>query len=237
MQFHSFQGVTWHEWDCVCLYITVYTFCRKGSADLLPSICTCLHSLRTAAAHYRATAIRRESRWILTHNPLHPNTIIKSYPLSNIWLLQDVIIPELMKKLDILGDNGVMSHAHTHQQLNIEINFWVVLIYLKPAVFSLESPKWGAGCCDPGWDSYFIVRKGGSNQNRWFYWHTADTLCHNTHLFPCTNGTSCNSLTVTVIPCIFLIFIPIQWLKQIDNTEAALTQKMIDLENDKVILK
>ena len=25
-----------------------------------------------------------------------------------------------------------------------------------------------------------------------------------------------------------------QWLKQIDNTEAALTQKMIDLENDKV---
>lgn len=28
-----------------------------------------------------------------------------------------------------------------------------------------------------------------------------------------------------------------QWLKQIDSTEAALTQKMIDLENDKVILK
>lgn len=26
-------------------------------------------------------------------------------------------------------------------------------------------------------------------------------------------------------------------MKQIDNTEAALTQKMIDLENDKVILK
>lgn len=28
-----------------------------------------------------------------------------------------------------------------------------------------------------------------------------------------------------------------QWLKQIDSTEAALTKKMIDLENDKVILK
>lgn len=27
---------------------------------------------------------------------------------------------------------------------------------------------------------------------------------------------------------------PVQWLKQIDSTEAALTQKMIDLENDKV---
>lgn len=28
--------------------------------------------------------------------------------------------------------------------------------------------------------------------------------------------------------------LPVQWLKQIDNTEVALTQKMIDLENDKV---
>lgn len=44
-----------------------------------------------------------------------------------------------MKKLDILGDNGVMSHIH--QQLQIEMNSWVVIIYLKPAVFSLESQK------------------------------------------------------------------------------------------------
>lgn len=35
----------------------------------------------------------------------------------------------------------------------------------------------------------------------------------------------------------FSSFVPIfsaQWLKQIDSTEAALSQKMIDLENDKV---
>lgn len=32
----------------------------------------------------------------------------------------------------------------------------------------------------------------------------------------------------------FVPILPVQWLKQIDSTEVALTQKMIDLENDKV---
>lgn len=32
----------------------------------------------------------------------------------------------------------------------------------------------------------------------------------------------------------FVPIFPAQWLKQIDSTEAALSQKMIDLENDKV---
>lgn len=32
----------------------------------------------------------------------------------------------------------------------------------------------------------------------------------------------------------FVPIVPAQWLKQIDSTEAALSQKMIDLENDKV---
>lgn len=40
----------------------------------------------------------------------------------------------------------------------------------------------------------------------------------------------------TLIPHVacFVPILPVQWLKQIDSTEAALTQKMIDLENDKV---
>uniref|UniRef100_A0A8P4FX39 Janus kinase and microtubule interacting protein 1 n=1 Tax=Dicentrarchus labrax TaxID=13489 RepID=A0A8P4FX39_DICLA len=63
--------------------------------------------------------------------------------------VKDVIIPELMKKLDILGDNG-------------------------KAFFHL--PHWS-------------------------------------------------------LP--FVLILPVQWLKQIDSTEVALTQKMIDLENDK----
>lgn len=31
-----------------------------------------------------------------------------------------------------------------------------------------------------------------------------------------------------------LLSLNVQWLKQVDSTEAALTQKMINLENDKV---
>ena len=51
---------------CVYIYISinmVCTFCRRGSADLLPSISTCQRSLRTVAAPCRSTATSRESRW------------------------------------------------------------------------------------------------------------------------------------------------------------------------------
>lgn len=47
---------------------------------------------------------------------------------------------------------------------------------------------------------------------------------NNVSIIP-TEGSNCP----LVFPDVF-----IQWLKQIDSTEAALTQKMIDLENDKV---
>uniref|UniRef100_A0A8P4K9S1 Janus kinase and microtubule interacting protein 1 n=1 Tax=Dicentrarchus labrax TaxID=13489 RepID=A0A8P4K9S1_DICLA len=70
--------------------------------------------------------------------------------------VKDVIIPELMKKLDILGDNGV------------------IILASEKAFFHL--PHWS-------------------------------------------------------LP--FVLILPVQWLKQIDSTEVALTQKMIDLENDK----
>uniref|UniRef100_A0A3P8PR75 Janus kinase and microtubule-interacting protein C-terminal domain-containing protein n=1 Tax=Astatotilapia calliptera TaxID=8154 RepID=A0A3P8PR75_ASTCA len=68
--------------------------------------------------------------------------------------VKDVIIPELMKKLDILGDNGVSSNPLNEEQVA-------------------------------------VIQAG-----------TVISLCE-------------------------------KWLKQIDSTEAALTQKMIDLENDK----
>uniref|UniRef100_A0AAQ5X9E3 Janus kinase and microtubule-interacting protein C-terminal domain-containing protein n=1 Tax=Amphiprion ocellaris TaxID=80972 RepID=A0AAQ5X9E3_AMPOC len=68
--------------------------------------------------------------------------------------VKDVIIPELMKKLDILGDNGVSLNIVNEEQVA-------------------------------------VIQAG-----------TVISLCE-------------------------------KWLKQIDSTEAALTQKMIDLENDK----
>ncbi|KAF3838432.1 hypothetical protein F7725_010200, partial [Dissostichus mawsoni] len=70
--------------------------------------------------------------------------------------VKDVIIPELMKKLDILGDNGVSSHDNLRNEEQVA-----------------------------------VIQAG-----------TVISLCE-------------------------------KWLKQIDSTEAALTQKMIDLENDK----
>lgn len=118
-------------------------------------------------------------------------------------------------------------------------------------MLSLESQKWGAGCGDPGRDSDLTVWKGEGKPLRHFYWHTVDTYCHNTKFFPLIQPTTLShcywvkcrwkwfsyfSLWESINPSPFLplpIF-PVQWLKQIDSTESALTQKMIDLENDKV---
>ncbi|XP_055015044.1 janus kinase and microtubule-interacting protein 2-like [Boleophthalmus pectinirostris] len=47
------------------------------------------------------------------------------------------------------------------------------------------------------------------------------------------NGNLRNEEQVAVIQAGTVISLCEKWLKQIDNTEAALTQKMIDLENDK----
>uniref|UniRef100_A0A8C6TFJ0 Uncharacterized protein n=1 Tax=Neogobius melanostomus TaxID=47308 RepID=A0A8C6TFJ0_9GOBI len=73
------------------------------------------------------------------------------YILNEVICRQDVIIPELMKKLDILGDNGNLRNE----------------------------------------EQVAVIQAG-----------TVISLCE-------------------------------KWLKQIDNTEVALSQKMIDLENDK----
>lgn len=54
--------------------------------------------------------------------PLHtqtPSFMPVRHILRAMSLLQDVIIPELMKKLDILGDNGVISHPQQHLQIEM----------------------------------------------------------------------------------------------------------------------
>ncbi|XP_053091667.1 janus kinase and microtubule-interacting protein 1 isoform X2 [Pangasianodon hypophthalmus] len=93
--------------------------------------------------------------------------------------IKDVIIPELMKKLDILGDNGVKLFVSC-----VTVN---------------------THCC-----SSQII------------------LCF---LFFSQNLR--NEEQVTVIQASTVLSRCEKWLKQIDSTEAALTQKMIDLENEK----
>lgn len=87
--------------------------------------------------------------------------------LMSGFVLQDVLIPELMKKLDILGDNGVsLNILLDWNKRYIYIFIFLVTGFPKfstlktSVVFSVESQKWGTGRSDPSRDSNLTVWKG-----------------------------------------------------------------------------
>lgn len=55
------------------------------------------------------------------------------------------------------------------------------------------------------------------------------------HRMPSTSSSIERQFSRTQVGCYICVWL--QWLKQIEVTEAALTQKMIDLENEKVSLR
>ncbi|XP_073676408.1 janus kinase and microtubule-interacting protein 1 isoform X2 [Garra rufa] len=94
--------------------------------------------------------------------------------------VKDVIIPDLMKKLDILGDNGNLRNE----------------------------------------EQVTVIQAG-----------TVLSLCEKVSSLSFSK--TFKDVLYFVSSSIVLFCVCDQWLKQIDSTEAALTQKMIDLENEK----
>ncbi|XP_044912552.1 janus kinase and microtubule-interacting protein 1 isoform X2 [Felis catus] len=128
------------------------------------------------------------------------NLQISTFPENNRSALQlfchqegvkDVNVSELMKKLDILGDNGVTMPAGFCARALVST--WVCPVCLS-----------------------FLFGSGSSQRKR------SDT-----------RSNLRNEEQVAIIQAGTVLALCEKWLKQIEGTEAALTQKMLDLEKEK----
>ncbi|XP_053073578.1 janus kinase and microtubule-interacting protein 1 isoform X2 [Acinonyx jubatus] len=128
------------------------------------------------------------------------NLQISTFPENNRSALQlfchqegvkDVNVSELMKKLDILGDNGVTMPAGFCSRALVST--WVCPVCLS-----------------------FLFGSGSSQRKR------SDT-----------RSNLRNEEQVAIIQAGTVLALCEKWLKQIEGTEAALTQKMLDLEKEK----
>lgn len=139
---------------------------------------------------------------------------VKGFSLKSRSLLlssQDVCIPDLIKLLDILGDNGVRHWPITTCYVIITYQNTVNLRVTMCFLLLSELKERGAG---GHYSSQYCP------VSRWegLSWHISMSIKVFDH-----------EQTSDVCHCVF-----VQWIQQIEGTEAALHQKMMDLELEMV---
>ncbi|KAK3535549.1 hypothetical protein QTP70_016821 [Hemibagrus guttatus] len=156
--------------------------------------------------------------------------------------IKDVIIPELMKKLDILGDNG---NLRNEEQVTV-IQASTVLSRCEKNLTSLQLEVTNLPIYQSGKGYKAISKALGLPRTtvraiiyKWRKHGMVENLPRSgrpTKITPRAQRQLIQEVTkdpTTTSKELQASLASVKWLKQIDSTEAALTQKMIDLENEK----